>query len=109
MGCGFHGLEKQENSSRCMEGRWCEYAEPKVGDLVKRANSRKNSKLKKKSDIVLKKKISPLLPLWNKNVEVKVRIQDLERKYICGTNIIVMSKTTTTTTTKTEKGEEKSS
>lgn len=58
MGCGFHGLEQQENSSRCMEGRWCENVEPKGGDLVKRANSRKNSKLKKKSDIVLRKNLT---------------------------------------------------
>lgn len=46
------------------------------------------------------KKISPLFPLWNKNVEAKVGARDLEMKYICDTNMIVTKRTTTTTTTK---------
>lgn len=44
------------------------------------------------------KKISPLFPLWNKNVEAKVGARDLEMKYICDTNMIVTKRTTTTTT-----------
>lgn len=57
--------------------------------------------MKMKSDIVLK--TSPLFPLWNKNVEATVRVQDLEMKYICDINMIVMSKRTTTTTAKQKK------
>lgn len=44
------------------------------------------------------KKISPLFPLWNKNVEAKIGARDLEMKYICDTNMIVTKRTTTTTT-----------
>lgn len=51
MGWGLHGLE-QENISRCMEERWYECAEPKVGNLIKSSKRRKNNKLKVKSDIV---------------------------------------------------------
>lgn len=65
MGWRFHGLE-QENTSRCMRERGCDNAEPKVGNLINGAKSRKNNKLKVKFDIVLK--ISPSFPLWSKNL-----------------------------------------